>query len=154
MIAQLSMAKRDVMQLIDKNINAFEAGHFKALDYLCWKFTDSIYSKVCILRTESYKPDVDGQLIRSYLFFSKKTLLKPAIDGLDAQLETAVCRSPTLSLKAAVNYSNCTILQITLDLSFNIWIAKNLQISFVTVVKYTKMAKIFAFSQVHQIPGF
>ena len=30
----------------------------------------------------------------------QKTLLKPAIDGLDAQLETAVCRSPTLSLTA------------------------------------------------------
>ena len=69
---------------------------------------------------------------------------------MDDQLETAVCRSPTLSLKAAVNYSNCTILQITLDLSFNIWSAKNLQISFVTVVKYTKMAKIFAFSQAHR----
>ena len=54
---------------------------------------------------------------------------------MDDQLETAVCRSPPLSLEAAVNYSNCTILQITLDLSFNIWIAKNLQISFVTVVR-------------------
>ena len=37
---------------------------------------------------------------------------------MDDQLETAVCRSPTLSLEAAVNYSNCTILQITLESVF------------------------------------
>ena len=37
---------------------------------------------------------------------------------MDAQLETAVCRSPPLSLEAAVNYSNCTILQITLESVF------------------------------------
>ena len=34
---------------------------------------------------------------------------------MDAQLETAVCRSPPLSLEAAVNYS---ILQITLESVF------------------------------------
>ena len=28
--------KRDVMQIIDKNIKAFEVGLFKAVDYLCW----------------------------------------------------------------------------------------------------------------------
>ena len=37
---------------------------------------------------------------------------------MDAQLETAVCRSPPLSLEAAVNYSNCTIFQITLESVF------------------------------------
>ena len=37
---------------------------------------------------------------------------------MDAQLETAVCRSPPLSLEAAFNYSNCTILQITLESVF------------------------------------